>query len=90
MQTTHKPVVSILLITFVALLLPAAALAQTTSMSGGAADDSLKYLGYMAAAYAVIWGAALGYFISLSKKEREIWGELQELKESLEIEGESS
>lgn len=68
-------------IALIAFALPA--LAQTSSMSGGAADDSLKYLGYMAAAYAVIWGAVLLYFISLAKKEREIWEELAELKESL-------
>jgi hypothetical protein len=76
-----------ILIALVALLLPALVLAQTTSMSGGSGgDDSLKYLGYMAAAYSVIWGAALLYFISLSKKEKEIWTELQELKESLKQE----
>jgi hypothetical protein len=41
------------------------------------------HLEYMAAAYALIWAAVLVYFISLSRRERAIWNELQALRESL-------
>ena len=41
------------------------------------------HLEYMAAAYALMWAAVLVYFISLSRRERAIWNELQALRESL-------
>ena len=43
----------------------------------------LQFLGYMTAAYTIIWVAILLYFLSLGRKEKEIWYELQALKESL-------
>lgn len=43
----------------------------------------LQFLGYMAAAYTIIWVAILLYFLSLGRKEKEIWHELQALKASL-------
>ena len=43
----------------------------------------MQYLGYMAAAYGIIWAAILLYFIGLSRRERAIWAELQALRESL-------
>ena len=43
----------------------------------------MQYLSYMTAAYTVIWVAILAYFLNLGRKEREIWGDLQALKESL-------
>ena len=41
------------------------------------------HLGYMAAAYAVIWAAVLIYVIGLSRRERAIWAELRALREAL-------
>ena len=43
----------------------------------------MQYLSYMAAAYSVIWAAILLYFLSLSRRERDIWTELQELRDSI-------
>ena len=43
----------------------------------------MQHLGYMAAAYAIIWAVILVYFVGLGRREREIWTELQELRESL-------
>ncbi|MDA0745197.1 MAG: CcmD family protein [bacterium] len=43
----------------------------------------MPYLGYMAAAYSVIWAAILLYFIGLSRREKDIWAELQELRETI-------
>jgi CcmD family protein len=40
----------------------------------------MQYLGYMTAAYIIIWVAILLYFLSLSKREKAIWKELQELR----------
>ncbi len=44
----------------------------------------MQHLGYMAAAYAIIWAAILIYFLGLGRREREIWTELQELRESID------
>lgn len=44
----------------------------------------MQHLGYMAAAYALMWGAVLIYFVGLSRRERAIWAELQELRERLD------
>lgn len=43
----------------------------------------MQHLGYMAAAYAIIWAVILIYFIGLGRREREIWTELQGLRESV-------
>ena len=43
----------------------------------------MQHLGYMAAAYALIWAAVLVYFLGLGRRERAIWSELQALRESL-------
>jgi CcmD family protein len=43
----------------------------------------MQYLSYMTAAYTIIWAAILLYFLNLGRKEREIWRDLQALKESL-------
>ena len=43
----------------------------------------MQHLGYMAAAYAIIWAVILIYFIGLGRREREIWTELQGLRESM-------
>ena len=43
----------------------------------------MQYLEYMTAAYTIIWVAILLYFLNLGRKEREIWRDLQVLKESL-------
>ena len=43
----------------------------------------MQYLGYMTAAYMVIWVAILLYFLNLGRKEKEIWRDLQALKETL-------
>ena len=43
----------------------------------------MDYLGYMTAAYTVIWVLILLYFLNLGRKEREIWQELAALKETL-------
>ena len=37
----------------------------------------------MAAAYAIIWAAVLIYFLSLAKKEKEIWEEVTDLRRRL-------
>jgi hypothetical protein len=37
----------------------------------------------MAAAYALMWAAVLIYFISLARRERDIWAELQSLKDAI-------
>lgn len=41
------------------------------------------HLGYMAAAYSLIWAVILIYFISLARRERDIWNELRALRDSL-------
>ncbi len=41
------------------------------------------HLGYMAAAYALMWAAVLIYFLSLARRERDIWSELQALKAAI-------
>ena len=41
------------------------------------------YLGYMTAAYIIIWIAILLYFLSLAKREKAIWDELQDLRASI-------
>ena len=43
----------------------------------------MQFLEYMAAAYAVIWGAVLVYFISLSRKEKEIWEAIHDMRRRL-------
>ncbi|MCE2441230.1 MAG: CcmD family protein [Candidatus Latescibacteria bacterium] len=43
----------------------------------------MQHLGYMAAAYAIIWAAILIYFLGLGRREREIWTELHALRESI-------
>lgn len=43
----------------------------------------MQHLGYMAAAYAILWAAILIYFVGLGRREREIWTELQALRESI-------
>jgi CcmD family protein len=43
----------------------------------------MQFLEYMATAYSVIWGAVLFYFISLSRKEKEIWEEIHDLRRRL-------
>jgi CcmD family protein len=49
----------------------------------------VQYLEYMTAAYSIIWVAILLYFLSLAKRERNIWEELESLRESINR-GESS
>ncbi len=43
----------------------------------------MQHLGYMAAAYGIIWAAILIYFLGLGRREREIWNELRDLRESI-------
>ena len=43
----------------------------------------MQFLEYMAAAYAVIWGAVLVYFVSLSRKEKEIWEAIHDVRRRL-------
>jgi|GEM_PF-1228135 CcmD family protein len=43
----------------------------------------MQFLEYVAAAYSIIWAAILLYFLNMSKREREIWTELQELRDSI-------
>lgn len=43
----------------------------------------MQHLGYMAAAYAIIWAAILVYFLGLGRRERDIWREIRELHESI-------
>jgi len=43
----------------------------------------MQYLEYMTAAYIIIWMAILIYFLSLSKREKAIWEELQDLRDTL-------
>ena len=43
----------------------------------------MQYLGYMTAAYIVIWVAILLYFLNLAKREKNIWEELQALRATL-------
>ncbi|MCZ6635495.1 MAG: CcmD family protein [bacterium] len=38
------------------------------------------YLGYMTAAYMILWAAILVYFLRLSQREKAIWEELQALR----------
>ncbi len=47
----------------------------------------MQHLGYMAAAYAIIWAVILIYFVGLGRREREIWTELQALRESIRERG---
>ena len=39
-----------------------------------------SYLGYMTAAYMILWAAILVYFLRLSQREKAIWEELQALR----------
>lgn len=43
----------------------------------------MPYLGFMTAAYIILWAAILVYFLGLSKREKAIWEEIQVLKEIL-------
>lgn len=43
----------------------------------------MQYLGYMTAAYIIIWVAVLLYFLNLAKREKDIWEELQGLRATL-------
>ena len=43
----------------------------------------MQYLGYMTAAYIIIWAAILLYFLSLSKREKALWEELQDLRATI-------
>ena len=43
----------------------------------------MQFLEYMAAAYAVIWAAVLVYFISLARKEKEIWEAIHDMRRRL-------
>ena len=48
----------------------------------------MAYLEYMTAAYIIIWVAVMLYVLSLSRREKAIWEELQELRTML-IRGET-
>ena len=37
----------------------------------------------MAAAYSVMWGAVLFYFVALARKEKEIWVEIHNIRRLL-------
>jgi CcmD family protein len=43
----------------------------------------MQYLEYMTAAYIIIWVVILLYFLSLSKREKNIWEELQNLRTTI-------
>lgn len=43
----------------------------------------MENLWYMTAAYIVIWVAILVYFLSLAKREKAIWEELQDLRATI-------
>jgi hypothetical protein len=43
----------------------------------------MQFLEYMAAAYAVMWGAVLVYFVALARKEKEIWSEIHDIRRLL-------
>lgn len=87
-RSTRGIVCLIAFVLIAVALAPALAQDRVGSMSGAEAEqETLKYLGYMAAAYGIIWAAALLYFISLGKKEKEIWTELEDLRKSVEREG---
>lgn len=43
----------------------------------------MQYLEYMTAAYTIIWVVTLLYVLSLSKREKAIWEELQELRATM-------
>lgn len=43
----------------------------------------MQFLEYMAVAYAVIWAAVLIYFVSMARKEKAIWSEIQEIRRQL-------
>ena len=45
---------------------------------------SMDHLGYLCAAYTVIWVIILGYFIGLSRRERRVWEELRTIREKLD------
>lgn len=40
----------------------------------------MQYLGYMTAAYIIIWVVMMLYFLNLAKREKNIWEELQDLR----------
>ena len=43
----------------------------------------MLHLEYMAAAYALVWGVILAYFISLGRREKQIWEEIEDLRSRL-------
>jgi len=43
----------------------------------------MPYLEYMTAAYTIIWVVILLYFLSLAKREKNIWEELHYLRSTI-------
>lgn len=43
----------------------------------------MDHLGYLCAAYTIIWVVILGYFIGLSRRERRIWEEIRGVREQI-------
>ena len=44
----------------------------------------MDHLGYLCAAYTIIWVVILGYFIGLSRRERRVWDEIRAIREQLD------
>jgi CcmD family protein len=47
----------------------------------------MDHLGYLCAAYTIIWAVILGYFIGLSRRERRVWEAIRAVLEQLERKG---
>ena len=46
-------------------------------------------LDYLVAAYTIIWAAIAGYVFSLSRRQKQLWREIDTLKEKMRGKGEN-
>ncbi len=47
----------------------------------------MENLGYLFAAFTIVWAVTFGYVFSLLRKQRQLWHELDSLKEMLKEKG---
>jgi len=47
----------------------------------------MENLGYLFAAFSIVWAVIFGYVFSLSRRQRHLWRELDSLKETMRGKG---
>jgi CcmD family protein len=50
----------------------------------------MENLGYLFAAFTIVWVVLFGYVLSLLRRQRQLWRELDSLKETLKERGKAS